>query len=365
VKRPAVPAVPVVVNRLVILAPNWLGDAVMALPTIADARRAWPAATITVAARPAVASLVGLVPEVNDTIVFERRSWPRGLAAWRDAAIEQLGRGFDAALLLPNSFHAAMMVARAGIPERWGYRTDWRGWLLTQGVDPPVGLHQGAYYQRLAAGLGISSGPLTPRVEVSEELRASGARLLEASGWDGRAPLVALAPGAAYGRAKRWPPASFAALVGDLAGDGVMATVVGSTADIGTGAEMERALGRRATVINLMGRTDVPTLAGVLANCRTIVSNDSGAMHFAAAIGVSVTAVFGPTNERATAPLPAGPQVAGTGPSAPSSSRRQHLAVLTHPVWCRPCMQRECPLDHRCMRGVSVDRVLDAVRRSL
>jgi heptosyltransferase II len=233
---------PVVVNRLVILAPNWLGDAVMALPTIADIRSRWPAATLTVAARPAVASVFSLVPEVDETIVFARQWWSRGQAPWRDGDVERLRRGFDLALLLPNSFHAAMMVARAGIPERWGYRTDWRGWLLTRGVDPPKGLHQGEYYQRLAAGLGISNGPLTPHVGVSEELRAAGARLLQTGGWDGHAPLVALAPGAAYGGAKRWPPAFFAALVSGLAGDGVMTAVVGSAGDARTGAEIERAL---------------------------------------------------------------------------------------------------------------------------
>jgi heptosyltransferase-2 len=100
--------------------------------------------------------------------------------------------------------------------------------------------------------------------------------------------------------------------------------------------------------INLIGRTDLPTLAGVLVNCRALVSNDSGAMHFGAALGVSVTAVFGPTDERATRPL---------GTVEP--------VVLTHKVWCRPCMLPECPIDHRCMRRVKVEAVLGAARRTL
>jgi heptosyltransferase II len=118
-------------------------------------------------------------------------------------------------------------------------------------------------------------------------------------------------------------------------------------------------------MINLIGRTDLPTLAGVLANCRTIASNDSGAMHLAAAVGVSVTAVFGPTDERTTGPLPVRRQGPSTEPPAPDRGCQQQLAVLTHPVWCRPCLRRECPLDHRCMRGITADRVLDTVRRSL
>jgi lipopolysaccharide heptosyltransferase II len=102
------------------------------------------------------------------------------------------------------------------------------------------------------------------------------------------------------------------------------------------------------TVFDLVGKTDLPTLAAVLVNCRALVANDSGALHLAAALGVNVTAVFGPTDERVTAPRAA-----------------SQVAVLTHPVWCRPCMLGECPLDHGCMRGLGVPRVLDATRRML
>ncbi len=114
---------------------------------------------------------------------------------------------------------------------------------------------------------------------------------------------MALAPGAAYGGAKRWPPEYFAELAGALAGDGVVAVLVGSAADAATGREVEAAARERgAVVINMIGSTDLPTLAGVLAHVRTLVTNDSGAMHVAAALGVPVTAMFGPTRERETAP---------------------------------------------------------------
>jgi heptosyltransferase-2 len=165
------------------------------------------------------------------------------------------------------------------------------------------------------------------------------------AGWDGRRPLGARAPGAAYGGAKRWPPAAFAGLARTLADDGVQAVMVGSRADLPVAREIEQALGGNL-MLNLMG-TDLPMLAGTLAACRALVSNDSGAMHLGAAIGVPVTAVFGPTDERLTRP-------AGEG-----------HAVLTHPVWCRPCMMRECPIDHRCMRGIGVERVVGAVRQML
>ena len=100
-------------------------------------------------------------------------------------------------------------------------------------------------------------------------------------------------------------------------------------------------------VLNLIGRTDLATLAGVMTHCRALVTNDSGAMHLGAAVGVSVTALFGPTNEHATRPL--------------GDAHR----ILTHDVWCRPCMLRECPLDHGCMRGIQPAAVVEAARRSL
>src|SRR5258708_26430862 len=119
-------------KRLVILSPNWLGDAVMALPAIADVRRAAPDASITVAARVAVAPLFRLVPEVDDTILLTKPAAVHDVARWRALGAELPDGGFDTALAFPNSMHAALIASRAGIPERWGYRTGWRGRLLTR-----------------------------------------------------------------------------------------------------------------------------------------------------------------------------------------------------------------------------------------
>lgn len=330
------------VQRLVILAPNWLGDAVMALPAIADVRRRLPRAAIAVAARRSVAGLFQMVADVTEVLDLEPRR-----ARWRDAGAELRGSGFEAALLLPNSFQSAFAAARAAIPERWGYRTDWRRPLLTRAVPPVKEAHQIEYYRHLVRALGFLNGSSEPALQVPAEARASGRDLLTRAGWDGRAPLVALAPGAAYGGAKRWPPEYFAELAGALAADGVVSVMVGSTADGLTGTEIETAFARGGGLLNLIGATDLVTLAGVLAHCRTMVSNDSGAMHLGAAIGVPVTAVFGPTNDLGTRP------------------RGDAHRILTNPVWCRPCMLRECPIDHRCMRGVGAAAVLAAARRAL
>jgi heptosyltransferase-2 len=314
---------------MVIFAPNWLGDAVMALPAIADVRRGAPAARLTIAARPQVAPLFALVPGVDETMAVDRL--PAG--------------AHDTAILLPNSFRAALAARRARIPERWGYRTDWRAPLLTRAPAAPKGVHQIDYYQHLVSALGFETRHAEPRIEVGEGARAAARDLLRAAGWDGVRPLVALAPGAAYGGAKRWPPRYFAELADALGADGVASVLVGSGADAAVGGEVEaRAL---TPLVNLVGRTYLPALAGILAHTRTLVTNDSGAMHVAAAAGVPVTAVFGPTRERETAP------------------RAPEHVVLTHDVWCRPCMLRECPLDHGCLRGIAPGAVAAAARRTL
>jgi heptosyltransferase-2 len=331
-------------KRLVILAPNWLGDAVMALPAIADVRRASPSATIAVAARAAVAPLFALVPAVDETIVLQRPSAIGKVSGWRSIGAELAGKNFDTALLLPNSMHSAIVAARGGIAERWGYRSGWRGRLLTRAVRRPSKLHQAAYYQHLVEALGFPNGSMEPRIVVPGDARETASRLVKSAGWDGTAPLVALAPGAAYGDAKRWPPNYFAELATLLAGEGVTCVMVGSAADAQTAREVRRL---SPAVLDLVGQTDLRALAGVMTLSRGLITNDSGAMHFAAAAGTSVTAVFGPTNELATRPI-----------------GDAHL-VLTNPVWCRPCMLRECPLDHRCLRGLAVTRVVDAARRTL
>jgi heptosyltransferase-2 len=342
-------------KRLVILSPNWLGDAVMALPAIADVRRGAPDLSLTIAARPAIAPLFRLVPDVDETIELSAPPRLGDVLAWRSLGQELAGKGFDTALLLPNSMHAAVLASRAGIPERWGYRTGFRGRLLTRAIPRSPGQHQVSFYQQLVAALGFPTQSAAPSVRVPQDAREMVARLLLADSRDERVPLVALAPGAAYGSAKRWPPQYFGELAAALAVDGVSCVMVGSAADAETASEVarafagavERVAGAVPRLHNLVGRTDLSTLAGVLTLCRTLVTNDSGAMHLAAAVGISVTALFGPTDDRATHPL------------------GDEHTVLTNAVWCRPCMLRECPLDHQCLRGIGVGAVLASARRRL
>jgi heptosyltransferase II len=339
--------------RIVVVAPNWLGDAVMSLPAIADLHRHFPAARIVVAARRSVADLFRLVAFVDEVITLQ---W--GGKWWRRKPLAEDVRsldaaGADAALLLPNSFATAWIVSRARIAERWGYASDWRGRLLTRAIRRPKGsLHQGAYYQHLVRELGMQTGPLEPSLTISNEATASARQLLQQRGWDGQRPLVVLAPGAAYGTAKRWIPAYVARLIDDLVREGRTCVLVGSRADAATTRNIrERVVDvHRPQVIDVSGDTSLELLAATLVIAQACVSNDSGAMHLAGAVGTSLVALFGPTREYETAPLmrPGG-----------------RAEVLTHPVWCRPCMLRECPIDHRCMTGIEPSRVLLSVNRLL
>ncbi len=324
---------------MVMVAPNWLGDAVMALPAMRAVRVTLPAAAIDVAARPEVAPLFRLASSFERVVTLEGPD--RGLAALR-------GGGYDTAILFPNSFNAARLARRAGMSERWGYGTEFRSWLLTKSVSPPVRVHQVDYYLELVNALGFPGGPETPHVELTDHLRADGASMLKGAGWDAATPLVAMAPGAAFGTAKRWPSASFASVADRLGAEGVGTVILGSAGDRSAGLELVAAMRTPTRPLDLVGRTDLPQLAGVLAHCRTLVTNDSGAMHFASALGANVVVMFGPTRERETSPRGGGRHV-----------------FLTHPVWCRPCMLRECPLTHRCMTGISVDAVHAAVQSFL
>lgn len=337
-------------SRLVVRAPNWLGDAIMALPALADIRRHFAASTLAVAARGSVAPLFRLVGGVDEVVTL---SDGRAPGSWlRDDPRTLAGGRFDAAVLLPNSFSTAWTVHRAGIRERWGYATDLRARLLTRAVRRPRrprgAVHHSEYYQDLVRGLDIPSGGAPLRVSAPAEAAARVEALLDGGGRDARRALVAVAPGAAYGRAKQWPPEYFAEVVRRLHAEGAQCVIVGGRDDAGAARAIESSLARTGGVpdgprtIDLTGHTDLEALVAVLSACRGAVSNDSGAMHVAAAVGVPVAAIFGPSDERETAPL------------------GRH-AIVANPVWCRPCLHRECPIDHRCMRGLTPERVATAL----
>ena len=342
--QPAAPA------RLVVRAPNWLGDAVLALPAMAALRRAFPSSELTIAALPSIAAIFRERIAAAPDRVLEV---PPGSGA-AQAAIES-GR-FDAGILFPNSFRSAWILYRAGVRERWGYPTAGRGLLLTKRIRrSPRGSarHQADYYRALVTGIGLPCAvDERPSLHPSEPSAQRAESLLRQYRAPVDRPLVALSPGAAYGQAKQWAPDRMAELAARLVTErGVTCVIVGATNDRPASRAIESWLRARAPeaaerVIDLVGHTSMGALAGVLARAAVCVSNDSGAMHLASALGRPVVAIFGPTDERATRP-------AG-----------EH-DLITEPVFCRPCMLRDCPIDHRCMKRITVERVFDAVSARL
>jgi len=338
--------------RVFVRTPNWLGDIVMSLPVFRALRAHFVDEVLVAGVPRAFVSLLSAVPEIDRAIPIERN----GRHNWRliGAEARELRRSdFDLAVLLPNSLGSAWVARRAGIPERWGFSTQWRRPLLTRAVPPPgrrtPPFHQVDYYQELLRGLQIEPVAPEPRLLAPSHMVARARSLLEEAHCDQDRPIIGIAPGAAYGHAKRWLSDRYGRVAHRLSCEvGASVVLLGSVHDRDAGHAIESSLavsnraGQEPRVVNLIGLTDLSQLIGVIALCRTFISSDSGAMHLAAALGKPVTAIFGPTDDRVTSPI------------------GDH-EVLTHSVWCRPCFFRDCPIDHRCMTRISEDRVFRAV----
>jgi heptosyltransferase-2 len=289
-------------SKILVRVPNWLGDAVMALPAIRALRDRFPAAHIAVLARSWVADLYRREPACGEMIFCGERGGLRGWArSWRLGKELRAGR-FDAAILLPNAFEPAAVAWLAGIPRRIGYDRDGRGWLLSDAVPAPrpgeIPLHERYYYLELLRRAGIL-GELPERVPILlhgvVEARSAGEKLFRNMGLKG--DVVGLSPGAQNSRAKQWLPERFADSAARLAGE-----LGGSVAIFGSARERLRCQGiaeevRRKghPVLNLAGETTLAQFLDLAAACRVFLTNDSGAMHAASALGVPAVAVFGPT----------------------------------------------------------------------
>jgi heptosyltransferase-2 len=314
-------------SRVLVRAPNWVGDVVLSLPALRDVRRAFPAARLEVLARPWVGGLYAAVSEV-DAIVESRGTL---------ADAEAIRGRYDLGLLLPNSFASAFTLWRAGVPERWGYATDARGALLTRscGVSASVGGQSQVYYYRAmleALGLPVS-GPPDASLVCPEAWGDRGRALLGDPG-----PWIGINAGAAFGTAKRWPPERFAAAASLVARrSGARVAIVGSAAERPLAEQIAAQLGATARV--LCGETTLAELVGVLRELRLLLTNDSGPMHLAAALGTPLVAVFGSTDWTETAPF------------------SERARIVREETECAPCLLRECPIDHRCMARVRVERV--------
>jgi heptosyltransferase-2 len=373
-------------RQILVRSVNWLGDAVMTTPALQRLGQRFPEARITLLTPGKLARLWDHHPNVHSVITFARGQSPLAVAR------KLRGRNFDLALVLPNSPRSALEVWLAGIPGRVGYAQTWRNWLLTTPVAPrgtrvvmakrsahevkrliraavdhtqhatrnsvpadPAesgsSVHQVHQYLHLAAAVGADATPLPPVLIVTrDEMETAQATWRGAADTEyacGREPiLLGLNPTAAYGPAKRWPVEKFAAVVREVSRNhrDCQWLVFGNTEDRQLCEEISRPAHGRG--INLAGKTSLRELMALLKLCRVVLTNDSGPMHVAAALGIPVVVPFGSTS----------PEL--TGPGLPGDNRHR---LLRSGAACSPCFRRICPIDFRCMNGITVEQVVAAV----
>ena len=338
-------------RRILVRATNWVGDAVMSVPALQALRASYPQARISILARPWVAGLYLREAFCDELIPYGApRGW-KGLAEKRRVAAELRARRFDCAVLLQNAFEAAALVRWAGIPIRIGYDRDARGWLLTHPIPLPgvkeIPRHQRFYYLEL-----LKRAKLIAAYEPETTIRLGGAVQAAQPGHDrlcaaGLAgTVVGVSPGAAYGGAKRWLPERFAEAAITIARErGAQVAVFGSKDETVICELVSQEIQKAGIAChNFGGATSLEEFIEMAAACQLFLTNDSGAMHVASALGVPTVVIFGATDDGATGP---------TG---------DWSRVVRHPVECSPCLLRECPIDHRCMTRVPASQVVSAAQ---
>jgi heptosyltransferase II len=316
--------------NVLVKAANWLGDAVMSLPTLVSLREMLPAgSTVSVLTKPAFADLYRGRKDVDEVLPHERG----GVTPWVGMVREIKRRRFDTALLLTRSFSSAFLLFSARVPRRIGYGGGGRSALLS---DPVARVrerrHRVLDFHHLLSPLGAPPAVTAPRLAPGAEALRWAEEALPAGPW------IGLNPGATYGAAKQWLPDRFIELGRRLSKKGRL-VIVGGPAE----AELGEAVAKGVDGLNLAGKTSIPRLAAAIARCRLFVTNDTGPMHVADAVGTPMVAIFGPTDWIETPPY-----------------GKTHTLVR-HEIDCSPCKKRVCPLGHHdCMKRVTVDHVLTA-----
>lgn len=348
--RPLDPAAP---RRILVRATNWVGDAVMTLPALEALAGACPQAELTVLAKPWVAPVYAAAPCGPKVMLLDAKGLHHGVGGRLRLARELRALGFDWAVLLQNAFEAGLIAWWARIPVRVGYASDGRGPLLTHGVKrtPAVRrVHETSYYLHMLRGAGLLKEEpppegVQPELRLSAEHEKWADEFLAHNGLGG-ARLLGLAPGAAFGPAKCWPAERFAGAAQELIADGYDAVLLfGSPGEASTTAQVGAEL-NKVKVLDLAGRTDLGQALALLKRLAMFLTNDSGLMHAAAALGAPTVAVFGSTNPITTAPL--GPKV----------------ALVRREVECSPCLKPECPRgDLICFEGITPLDVAQAARK--
>ncbi|HWC76278.1 MAG TPA: lipopolysaccharide heptosyltransferase II [Blastocatellia bacterium] len=347
--------------RVLIRVPNWVGDAVMALPALRELRRIFADARITLAAQPYLAGLLEGEGLADDLItVPNSKGVVQPATHFLTTARKLRKERFDFAVLLQNAFGAAFLARAGGARRIAGYPTDSRRALLHLPVEfqPDYRTsHQVFYYLNIAAAVerdvaGVSRVDFDnaqPRLTAGDEDRKQARMILGRADETLLSPatrILVINPGATNSRAKQWLPDRFAAAADRLGdADGFRTVIVGTPGDIAVANETASHMRSRASV--LAGETTLPALKGLLSLSSLVISNDTGAAHVSSALGVPTVVVFGPTEHVSTRPY------------------SDSASVVRRDVECSPCMLRDCPIDHRCMTGVEVEDVYRAAKQLL
>lgn len=334
------------INKILIRGTNWIGDAILTVPAVDSIRAAYPKAHIAVLAKPWVADIYEMFTAVDEVIIYQKE-YDNALGVFRLAKLLKK-RKFDLAILLQNAIEAAIIAFAAGIPLRAGYDSDCRGILLTHSVhrsEEIRKLHQTDYYLEMVKALGCAAVNKEMHLETKIS-RQEAACVRQKYLPDPEKEIIGIAPGAAYGPAKRWFPARFAAVADKIAGAfACQIILLGGKSDNDT-AEEVRSLAQ-TSVLNLAGNTNLKEAVLLISQCRLFISNDSGLMHVAGALNIPTIAIFGSTNPQTTSPV------------------GNQSVVIHREVACSPCLKKTCPTDFKCMELITVEDIWQAAQKIL
>jgi len=335
-------------DSILVIAPSWVGDVVMATPAIRSLRHQFPNASITVLVRPTGADVLEHNPHIDRVIAASREGIGPQVRSTRHLVRLLRAESFDLAVILPNSFRSALLAWRARARTRVGYRAQWRSPLLTERVPPPrengkvVPINMVERYLTLCARVGCADLSTKEELFASDQDRAAATAALSALGVEEGDRLAVLIPGASYGPSKRWGAASFAE-VGDALIERHGLKVL---AHVGPG---EEEIGRQVTTLSTRGVRvappgviDLKVLKSVIGRSVLVVSNDTGPRHYAVAYDVPNVAILGPTSRRYI------------------DVNLEHTTLLQAKVACGPCQLKVCPRDHRCMTLIEPGQVIKA-----
>jgi heptosyltransferase-2 len=329
-------------NNIIIRMPNWVGDLVMATPLLADLRNRYPQAKITAMVSSGLAPLIETDPNINEVYRFTRPSGWLKRSENRDVITILRNGKYDLGILTTNSFSSAWWFYRGQIEKRLGFSDNYRSWLLTHPIEFPANREQQHLvntYKALLEPLGIERSTTPPRLYLSEYEQNQIKHLLESRGVGSDNILVGINPGAAYGSAKCWLPERFTASTKALLEDPRIRVVYFGDRN-GASLVKEICRGFDERVIDLSGQTTLRQLVGLVEQCHAFLTNDSGPMHIASAVGTPLLALFGSTNDTATGPYGGG-------------------QVIHKRVPCSPCYKRECPIKgFPCMTSIKSEEVV-------